>query len=103
MEAFSGKDPPEDEASSFEGAATDVAAMVVAQPLLVPSYADGGLVPSPLESQVFSLELVLDSLVEGTDSQRAVLELGGKDRFCPIDEEESSFSCWLGRCCAYRP
>ena len=104
MEAFAGEDPPENEVPNFKGAATDVAAVIAAQPLLVPGCADGSLAPSYFkESQVFSSQIVLECFVKGAHSQGAMLELCGEHCFCTVDEEEGRLACWLRCSCAYRP
>ena len=75
--------------------------MVAPQCLLVLSSADGDLAAHFLEEErIFFLQVSLVCLVEGEDPRGALLELGGEDRFRPVDQKEGCLAGWLGCCCA---
>ena len=102
VEALAREYPPQDKVTSLQRPGTDVSAVVAAQPLLVTSRAESRFAPYLLEeAQAIFEELILARLVESKDSRRPMPELGGEDRFSPVDEEEGCFAGRLGRSCAY--
>ena len=81
-----------------------MATVVATQGLLVPRITKGGLPAALLEEQQIGLpRAILAHLVEGKDSQRAVLKLQWKDCLSSVDEEEGGLAGRLGRRCVDGP
>jgi hypothetical protein len=71
--------------------------MVVAQALLVSCSTKHYLTPGFFKlEEAIPDDVLLMQLVEGKNSWRSELDVGGKNSLCPIDQEEWSFPGRLG-------
>jgi hypothetical protein len=74
-----------------------VEAVVAAQALLIACRLECCLASGFFKQEEAVLEeIILARLVEGEDPWQSELDVGGKDRFCPIDKEVRSLPSRLG-------